>query len=101
MSDEKIVTDFMERRRREESDKFLEKVAKADPRFAFARDFNQLQKDQQDKFLVDYAATMGAREKAYGLLVPVVKQMRKMGLTTLDIGRMFKFLGDEFCKPDE
>ena len=41
---------------------------------------------------------MDARKEAYVLLIPVVEKMRKMGLSGAEIGRLFKFLGDEFCK---
>jgi hypothetical protein len=43
------------------------------------------------------AAKMNAREDGFRLLIPVIEKMREVGLSTAEIGRLFKFLGDEFC----
>jgi hypothetical protein len=40
---------------------------------------------------------MNAREKGFRLLTPVIEKLREMGLSTVEIGRSFKFPGDQFC----
>jgi hypothetical protein len=48
----------------------------------------------------EYSRKLDAYKEGYALLIPVVEKMRKMGLTSVEIGRLFKFLGDEvFAKP--
>ena len=43
----------------------------------------------------EYSRKLDAYKEAYALLVPVVERMRKKGLTREEMGRLFKFLGDE------
>jgi len=38
-----------------------------------------------------------ARYEGYRLLIPVIEHMREMGLSTVEIGHFFNFLGHEFC----
>ena len=48
----------------------------------------------------EYSRKLDAYKEAYALLVPVVERMRKMGLTSEEIRRLFKFLADEvFGRP--
>ena len=48
-----------------------------------------------------YSRKMDARAEGLQLLVPVVERMRKGGLSTVEIGRLFRFLGDEFAASDQ
>ena len=48
-----------------------------------------------------YSRKMDARAEAFQLLVPVVERMRKGGLSTAEIGRLFRFLGNEFAASDQ
>ena len=51
-------------------------------------------KNEADGNLAD---EIDVRLKSFGLLIPVVRHMREMGLSDSEIGRFFKFLGHEFC----
>jgi hypothetical protein len=45
--------------------------------------------------LVD--AKMDARLQGFGMLIPVIEKLRERGLSDLEIGRFFMFLGQELC----
>ena len=57
-----------------------------------------VRKKKADPDLID--AKMDARLMGFTLLIPVIEKLREMGLSNSEIGRFFKFLGDEFVRSD-
>jgi hypothetical protein len=57
-----------------------------------------LRRRKADQHPVD--AKMDARWEGFKLLIPVVGKLREMGLSDSEIGRFFKFLGDELVQDE-
>jgi hypothetical protein len=60
-------------------------------------EFSEKEKDEEKA----YHRKLGAYKETYFLLMPVVERMREMGLTSSEISRPFKFLGDDVFPRDE
>jgi hypothetical protein len=42
--------------------------------------------------------SMVGQSEGFKLIIPVIENLRRMGLSDAEIGRFLKFLGHEFCE---